>query len=118
MTLTEPQRVSFLLKAREICDDHHAITTTMTTQGMSVEMDKEEQEEVKRCRARAAGIGPSHLQERVIRGEDLPAVEINVSDQQDEVIAGVLEHVVCEGKLVKEVFITLLDMMGPTWNCS
>ena len=62
---------------------------------------------------------PAYLRSRVGRGEELPCVEINSSrqhDEDDEMIADVLEFVTVGGKMPNEVFIDLMGYLVPKWD--
>lgn len=74
----------------------------------------------------AAAAVPAYLKGRVERGEELPRVEIMISSGENEeeaeaemkknLVKSVVEHVVMEGKLAKELFVDLMEYMVVKWD--
>lgn len=58
-------------------------------------------------------VGPTKKRKR--QGETINEDPEQVK-KDDEVVAAVVEHVVLEGKLVKEIFVDLMDYMMEKWD--
>ena len=96
-------------KARLVSDAAHAVNkAAKEAEAMPVE-------EKKRKMVAAA---PAYLKDRVGRGEELPSVEINSRQHNDEddMRADVLEFVTVGGTMLKELYIELMEHMVPKWD--
>ena len=110
--VAEPERVRLIHQARSINDAMHAVNQVSNEA-------KDDTAEVRR--KKCMEIAPAYLKERVERGQDLPEVEIvgdddDEEEQEEEVARAVLEHVVIDGKLVKELYVEVMEYMLPTWD--